>query len=325
MLASIRTIAEEILPANISIRFYPQLLSILYDDWDFEARLNPSYFPALEDIDLLREWASSGSMSDSLVLQFGDFVEIYGLMEQGSRFDAVVTCFFIDTATDILQYLAVIRHVLRPNGMWINAGPLHYHKNSTIAYSYRQLVRVVQAFGFSVVSETSLKSSYSGDDFVSMNPTYYHIPLTAFRLNSADHAPSEKYCTDSQAVVAQPEQLFHSAANEAAAVAVPALVISDSDHDRADVLMGPGPMERSSGDRSFISPCDVTLVIQPDTGPTPACYAHFANEGGCVGDEKTVDMDAAGDAHITRSAPRSSSSPDSHEPATWIRPNFVLL
>jgi len=39
-------------------------------------------------------------------------------------FDVVVTCFFIDTAANILDYLLSIRKLLVEGGIWINMGPL---------------------------------------------------------------------------------------------------------------------------------------------------------------------------------------------------------
>ena len=56
---------------------------------------------------------SSHDQLDSLTIQMGDFTKIYGHIDQENQFDCVVTCFFIDTASDILEYLAVIAHVLR--------------------------------------------------------------------------------------------------------------------------------------------------------------------------------------------------------------------
>ena len=55
----------------------------------------------------------------SLAIQMGDFTKIYGHIDQENQFDSVVTCFFIDTASDILEYLAVIAHVLR-EGMYFS-------------------------------------------------------------------------------------------------------------------------------------------------------------------------------------------------------------
>lgn len=44
-----------------------------------------------------------------------------------SAFDVVITNFFIDTASNIIDYLYSISHVLIPGGIWINFGPLLYH------------------------------------------------------------------------------------------------------------------------------------------------------------------------------------------------------
>lgn len=49
----------------------------------------------------------------SLSVQMGEFTKVYSHIDQENQFDCVVTCFFIDTASDILEYIAVIAHVLR--------------------------------------------------------------------------------------------------------------------------------------------------------------------------------------------------------------------
>lgn len=36
--------------------------------------------------------------------------------------DAVVTCFFLDTAANALQYVETIHRILRPGGVWVNMG-----------------------------------------------------------------------------------------------------------------------------------------------------------------------------------------------------------
>jgi carnosine N-methyltransferase len=64
----------------------------------------------------------------------GDFTEIVG-EASGECYDAVVTCFFIDTAHNVLEYLRIISHCLKPGGKWINLGPLLYH--------YADMVRAI--------------------------------------------------------------------------------------------------------------------------------------------------------------------------------------
>ncbi|CAA7263368.1 unnamed protein product [Cyclocybe aegerita] len=67
----------------------------------------------------------------------GDFEEIYGTESdpdepQHGQWDAILTCFFIDTAKNIVNYLRIIHRILAPGGVWINLGPLLWHwENNT--------------------------------------------------------------------------------------------------------------------------------------------------------------------------------------------------
>ncbi|KAB8339070.1 hypothetical protein FH972_022006 [Carpinus fangiana] len=57
----------------------------------------------------------------------GDFVTLYSDEENKSRFDAVATVFFIDTAPNVLTYIDTIWCCLKPGGIWVNLGPLLWH------------------------------------------------------------------------------------------------------------------------------------------------------------------------------------------------------
>jgi carnosine N-methyltransferase len=57
----------------------------------------------------------------------GDFVEIYGGDDNREAWDCVVTCFFLDTAPVVMEYVETIQRCLKPGGVWINLGPLLYH------------------------------------------------------------------------------------------------------------------------------------------------------------------------------------------------------
>ncbi|KAL6771218.1 hypothetical protein ACKKBF_B34410 [Auxenochlorella protothecoides x Auxenochlorella symbiontica] len=57
----------------------------------------------------------------------GDFVEVFARPEYQAAFDVVATCFFIDTAHNVIDYLETIVAVLKPGGSWVNLGPLLYH------------------------------------------------------------------------------------------------------------------------------------------------------------------------------------------------------
>lgn len=49
----------------------------------------------------------------------GDFLEMF---PQDSKFDAVVTLFFIDISNNVIDFLSNIYRLLKPGGVWINLG-----------------------------------------------------------------------------------------------------------------------------------------------------------------------------------------------------------
>ncbi|KAJ1971284.1 hypothetical protein H4R35_005355 [Dimargaris xerosporica] len=99
----------------------------------------------------------------------GDFLEIYGQdpTEQGA-WDAVVTCFFIDTANNIVTYLETIYKILRPGGIWINLGPLLYHfenidNEPSIELTLQEVLSIAKSIGFTISNERYTASPYTGD------------------------------------------------------------------------------------------------------------------------------------------------------------------
>ncbi len=52
----------------------------------------------------------------------GDFCDIYASPEHFKKWNAVVTCFFIDTAKNLIEYVEIISSILTENGVWINHG-----------------------------------------------------------------------------------------------------------------------------------------------------------------------------------------------------------
>eukprot|EP01125_Pyxidicula_operculata_P014613 TRINITY_DN4884_c0_g3_i2.p1 TRINITY_DN4884_c0_g3~~TRINITY_DN4884_c0_g3_i2.p1 ORF type:complete len:405 (-),score=66.84 TRINITY_DN4884_c0_g3_i2:48-1118(-) len=94
----------------------------------------------------------------------GDFVEIYG--QQSEAWDCVVTCFFMDTANNILQFVDIIHKILKPGGWWLNLGPLLYHyadmmHEQSIEISYEQLAHAVNNSGFEITKESWHETPYT--------------------------------------------------------------------------------------------------------------------------------------------------------------------
>lgn len=104
-------------------------------------------------------------------------------------FDVVSTCFFLDTASNIIDYLKTIYYCLKPGGIWINFGPLMWHfeddaktyyitkqmtKNTParsiptvmkgLELSRENLIELVERIGFTFEKrESDIETTYSGD------------------------------------------------------------------------------------------------------------------------------------------------------------------
>ncbi|KAG2373956.1 hypothetical protein C9374_011621 [Naegleria lovaniensis] len=121
----------------------------------------------------------------------GDFVDVYRKENQREFWDCIATCFFIDTAANIFDYLNTIYHSLKDGGYWINLGPLlwHYHEMGenrfSIDITYEELKQVAQKMGFEFVYEnTNVENTYIssfGNERHSMRRTVYHCVLFSAR------------------------------------------------------------------------------------------------------------------------------------------------
>lgn len=113
----------------------------------------------------------------------GDFQEIYS---ECNTWDCIATCFFIDTAHNVIDYIDTIWKILKPGGIWINLGPLLYHFENlanelSIELSYEDIKNVVLQYGFQVeVEKESVLSTYTVND-LSMMKYYYECVLFVVR------------------------------------------------------------------------------------------------------------------------------------------------
>jgi carnosine N-methyltransferase len=106
----------------------------------------------------------------------GDFLEVY--KNQDGQWDCVVTCFFIDTASNIVQYVEQIHSLLAQGGVWINMGPLLYHYTDSLdvdstELSYAELREVILHYGFELREECQKTCTYTQNPH-SMMQTHYN-------------------------------------------------------------------------------------------------------------------------------------------------------
>ncbi|KAI8979511.1 N2227-like protein-domain-containing protein [Mycotypha africana] len=108
----------------------------------------------------------------------GDFTEIYIQDSNIGAWDVIVTCFFMDTAKNIIEYMEVIHKALKPNGKWINIGPLLYHfedsssGDSSIELSLESVKKVAQDIGFEFEKEKMISTTYTSNPDGMLNYVY---------------------------------------------------------------------------------------------------------------------------------------------------------
>ncbi|UJR32730.1 hypothetical protein I4U23_020189 [Adineta vaga] len=97
----------------------------------------------------------------------GDFLQIYN---DPNDWDCITTCFFIDTAHNIIEYVERLWTILKPGGIWINFGPLLYHfedipNEESFELSYTDLRSVILSCGFQIENEKlPIRTGYIKND-----------------------------------------------------------------------------------------------------------------------------------------------------------------
>jgi carnosine N-methyltransferase len=115
----------------------------------------------------------------------GEFVEVY--KNQKDSWFSVVTCFFIDTAHNIIEYIETIHSILKIDGLWINFGPLLYHysemeKECSIELSWEELKVIIKNIGFEIRKEEIREAVYSSEVDSMFKTVYRCIFFTAVKV-----------------------------------------------------------------------------------------------------------------------------------------------
>jgi len=156
--------------------FYPLLHLPFMDEWDFSTRMRPSLFP--DTGGAVAGWAN-GSTPGSISLRLAKS-SFYTAAAFADSYDVVATSFFIDTG-NIIHNMATIAHVLKPGGLWVNAGPLHYHR-PTLPLSHTNVLALAESMGLELLHESRVTSDYAAETEVTMKPEHYNHPLCIWRL-----------------------------------------------------------------------------------------------------------------------------------------------
>ncbi|KAK6589889.1 hypothetical protein RS030_192877 [Cryptosporidium xiaoi] len=158
-----------------SIRIYPYLFS-LSNRPKKEDNLRPVFIPDV----CINEYVKYGH---DLSMCAGEFVEVYS--NQIQIWDAVLTCFFLDTAKNIITYIRTIINLIPPNGVWINLGPLLYHYSGmndvvSIELSWEEIREIISKY-FNIVEEEWKDATYTRNNQSMFKVVYKCIFFVAIR------------------------------------------------------------------------------------------------------------------------------------------------
>ena len=114
----------------------------------------------------------------------GEFCEVY--RPQVRQWDCVCTCFFIDTAHNVIEYIEVISQILKPGGLWVNFGPLLYHYSEqseevSLELSWEEIKNIIPKFGFTIKECEVKDSPYCHDSRSMMQLNYKCIFFTCVK------------------------------------------------------------------------------------------------------------------------------------------------
>ncbi|KAK6463453.1 putative trehalase [Scheffersomyces coipomensis] len=170
-------------------------------------QLRPVYFPDLNP-NLIHELMKSNPKipyDELMSMTAGSFIDLYGpndlklsdtytndsianefRVNNQENFDVLITCFFIDTANNIIDYLKTIYYSLKKDGVWINFGPLlwHFEDDENMEFTDKKdangkpiptimkglelskddLIELIKNMGFKFEKhESNFKTTYCGD------------------------------------------------------------------------------------------------------------------------------------------------------------------
>ncbi|KAL9185236.1 hypothetical protein ACHAXT_003013 [Thalassiosira profunda] len=135
------------------LEIYPLAADPYVNEEDTERRWESAVFPeeaVSEQFHQLRVSMQQPARRPRLAYVIGDFVTTYALPAKHGQYGTVATCFFIDTATNIYEYILTVRNLLRPGGVWINLGPVQWHRNAQLSPSTSELKDMLVLAGFQI-------------------------------------------------------------------------------------------------------------------------------------------------------------------------------
>lgn len=131
---------------------FPFLSDSQVNEIDARKRFEMEAFPDESAIKSYNCYFDLSGTHPKLSFTIGDFVSTYSQQAKQNQYHAVATSFFIDTATNIYEYIFIMKHILSDNGIWVNCGPVQWHPCALLRPTVEQLKDMLQVAGFELLS-----------------------------------------------------------------------------------------------------------------------------------------------------------------------------
>ena len=99
--------------------------------------------------------AEEPTLLPNLSYTVGDFVYTYSQNDKRGMYDVIATSFFIDTATNIYEYIMIMKHLLLQStndlSLWINCGPVQWHPCALLRPTVDELKDILEICGFELL------------------------------------------------------------------------------------------------------------------------------------------------------------------------------
>lgn len=161
---------------------------IVLNPWVWDTKNNISEDSQLKAVTIPDVNPASLPQTAQFSMVAGDFTEVF---PDPCSWDAIASCFFIDTAHNILEYVEVIARILKVGGYWINFGPLLYHfadvpKERSVELTYEELKATFPSFGLKLLQEqTDLPSGYTGKPAGMLQQEYRCVFFTVVKVDNS--------------------------------------------------------------------------------------------------------------------------------------------
>ena len=137
----------------------------------------------IPDENLAEELSKTDTGEMSMVA--GEFCHVY--KDKINFFDGIVTCYFIDTANNIIEYIETIHNIVKIGGLWVNFGPLLYHYTEmeneiSIELSWEEVKHIIIGYGFEFKKIEIVKTTYSTNKDSMTERIYNCVFFSAVKL-----------------------------------------------------------------------------------------------------------------------------------------------